>query len=137
MDEKDLEELVEMLWQTTLVVDDRIRVKTLAIPWKTLSSTQQSQVIAQLRRRGNKAYLQCSFARFFAIAAITKVYANGEYHCVSSRVPFVFQAQPDLETATFHFAGRRRNFADSLRGTWAVLVDALAGDGHFFFSPRN
>ena len=50
MDAKDLEELVEMLWQTTLIVDDRIRVKTLPSPWKDLQPTQQSQVIAQLRR---------------------------------------------------------------------------------------
>jgi hypothetical protein len=50
MEAKDLEKLVEMLWRTTLVVDDRIRVKTLAIPWKTLSSKQQSQVVEQLKR---------------------------------------------------------------------------------------
>lgn len=47
---KELRELVDLLWRTTLVVDGNLRVKTLAIPWKELAAEQQKEVIEHLRR---------------------------------------------------------------------------------------
>jgi hypothetical protein len=50
MDVKELNALVDMLWNTTIVVDGTIRVKTLAISWNELSAPEQAAVIERLRQ---------------------------------------------------------------------------------------
>jgi hypothetical protein len=49
-DRHELKQLVNLLWQTTLVLNDGTRLKTIAIDWKRLTSEQRSIVIAEVRR---------------------------------------------------------------------------------------